>query len=426
MPYKQFVFKEYDWDVNQKTLSLHYSYDDALHFTETYRFDFEFIADINQKALHKAFQLLSLVAGVSYYKAYLPPEISAKSANIDDSVKTFLEKTYQNGLGEFFYVNNLDACTVINFPINLVEETRTDIANNEGLLIGLGGGKDSLVSVEFLRDQPKVATWSLNHRTQLEPLVERVGLPHFWVERKWDTQLLELNKLDAYNGHIPISAIFACVGVVVAILSGYRDVVVSNESSANEPTLQYQGVDINHQYSKSMTFEQDFQTILAHLLGRSIRYYSFLRPLTEVHIAKLFAGNGFDRYQDVFSSCNRAFTHDNRRLFWDGSCPKCAFVFLALTPFVERAKLERLFSGKNLLLDPKLEPIYRQLLGIEGHKPLECIGEVKESRAAMQIAQDKYPELKKYIFELPTEYNYQSLSPHAMPQEIYNVLLSKL
>jgi hypothetical protein len=246
------------------------------------------------------------------------------------------------------------------------------------------------------------------------------------VEREWDRALLEHNKQGAYNGHVPFSAILACLGTVVAILSGYRDFVVSNENSSNEPTLSYQGVPINHQYSKSIEFEQDYQEHLARCFGEGLRYYSFLRPLSELRIAELFAKVGFDKYKDVFSSCNRAFTHDSHRMFWCGECPKCAFVFLALTPFVERSNLENLFHGKNLLLDPALEPMYRRLLGIEGDKPLDCVGEIKETRSAMRLAQAIYPELAKYQFDIPETYNYKTLAPHSMPGEIYKVLLEAL
>lgn len=424
--YQQFTFEGCTFDTAQKTLALHYGIGEALHFTETYRFDFDFAQDFDEQALERACELLFLVAGVSYYKTYLPPEIAIKNIKFDSLVAEFLSKTYRKGLGEFFYVNRLDPNTPIIFPAN--SQTAEPLARkqNEGLLVGIGGGKDSLVSAEFLRGQPKVATWSLNHRSQLEPLVQRIGLPHFYVEREWDKQLLELNKQDAYNGHVPISAIFACVGTIVAILTGYRDNIVSNESSASEPNLRYQGADINHQYSKSLEFEQDFQGVLSHLLGENVRYYSFLRPLTEVYIAELFAKHGFEKYHGVFSSCNRAFTHDSNHLFWDGTCPKCAFVFLALTPFVERAKLEALFGGKNLLLDPELETTYRQILGIEGSKPLECVGEVKESRAAMRLAQKQYSELAKYHFDLLTDYDYRSLSEHQIPPEVFTVLSSAL
>jgi hypothetical protein len=426
MKYQNFIFKSWGFDEASKMLSLNYSFDDQLDLTETYKFDFELKPNYDKNLFNKACQSLFLMAGVSYYKAYLPPTILLGSIQLGHEEAEFFSKTYQRGLGEFFYVNKLDPQTVINFPDSATANAPVESKLDPGLLIGIGGGKDSLVSVELLRNQPRVATWSVGHRSQLEPLINKIGLTHFWVERTWDRKLLELNQQDALNGHIPISAILACVGEVVAVLTNYSDVVVSNESSASEPNLEYQGAKINHQYSKSLEFEKDFQAYLSHTAGSAVKYYSFLRPISEVHIASLFAKVGFEKYKTVFSSCNRAFTHDSDHIFWCGKCPKCAFTFLALTPFIARQNLESLWGGKNLLLDPSLENTYKNLLGIEGDKPLDCVGEVKESRAAMRLAQNQYPELSKYKFEIPEDYDYKALSEHAMPAELYQILTSQL
>jgi hypothetical protein len=424
--YQTFNFDSYDFDSSSGTLDLHYSLDNSLQFTEIYRFTPPF-THYDPAVLDRALQALFFMAGVSYYKTYVPPTITIHKGELDANQAAFFSKTYQRGLGEFWYVNKLDPTTPVHFPATATEAVQPLAYNSSGQLIAVGGGKDSLVSIELLRKSASpVSTWSLNHRPQLTPLVDRVGTEHIWIERAWDTQLLDLNKQDALNGHVPISAIFACVGTVAAILYDKRDIVMSNEQSANEPTLHYQGVAINHQYSKSSEFEQDFQAYLTHNFGaEGPRYYSFLRPLSELYIAELFAGLGFEKYKGVFSSCNRAFTHASDQLFWCGECPKCAFVFLVLTPFVERGALEALWGGKNLLLDPSLEATYRQLLGIEGDKPLECVGEVKESRAAMDLAKKIYPaELAKYRYELPESYDYQAFGAHHMPPEIYAILQS--
>ena len=180
--------------------------------------------------------------------------------------------------------------------------------------------------------------------------------------------------------------------------------MVSNEQSANEPTLVYYGVAINHQHSKSQEFERGYQALLQHSFGDSLRYYSLLRPLSELRIAELFAPH-FDTYRDVFSSCNTAFRHGN-----------------VFTPFVDRRRLEALFSGKNLLLDPALRTTYKQLLGIEGDKPLDCVGEVRESRVAMQLAQEQYPELGMYEFELDEMYNFRAVMSHEIPGEIWEII----
>ena len=418
--YQQFIFDSYNFDASDGTLELHYAIDDAYHFTERYKFDFTFVT-YDAPALERAIQSLFFMAGVSYYKTFIPPEIVIRQGEMDADMAAFFSKTYQRGLGEFWYVNHLDPRTPVTFPVTT--ENNVPVAHNtgDGQLVAVGGGKDSLVAIELLRkENSQITTWSLDHIAQLKPLVERIGLPHSWVEREWDRQLIDITKQGAYNGHVPISAIFGCVGAIVAILAGKRDVVVGNEQSANEPTLHYQGVAINHQYSKSQEFEEDYQHYLAHTLGDSVRYYSLLRPFSELRIGELFAKLGFDKYKDVFSSCNRAYVHSSDHMSWCGTCPKCAFVFMALTPSVSREQLEHLWGGKNLLLDPELRTMYRQLLGIEGDKPLECIGEIKESRAAMRMAQEQYPELREaYQFELPEDYDYRKLGPHSMPADVY-------
>lgn len=417
--FTNFVFSGYHFDNDAKTLTLRYAFDDQLQFSETYRFDFPFVT-YDLAVLNQAIQNLFFMAGVSYYKAYPSEHIRIDHGRLDKSGVAFFSEVYQKGLGEYFYINKLDPNTEIPFIANAPDISPRRTQNNTGTIVGLGGGKDSLLSAELLRGQPRIATWSLDHREQMEPLVKRVGLPHLWVERVIDPLLLELNNQDALNGHVPLSAILSCVGTIVCILAGYRDNIVSNEYSTNEPTLSYDGVDINHQYSKSSAYEEAYQQYLAHCFGDNLRYYSFLRPLSEVHIAKLFAEQAFAKYKDVFSSCNRAYVHSSTSMSWCGVCSKCAFVFLALTPFVDRVELEKLWR-KNLLLDPTLVTTYENILGISGEKPLDCVGEIKESRTAMLMAQAQYPGLA-YEFDVPTDYDYLALAPHAMPEEMFAIL----
>src|SRR5580700_8410439 len=115
--YAQFIFKRYEFDKNSGRLQLYYGYDEALECCESYHFDFDFI-DYDAAALERALQLLFFMAGVSYYKLYLAPEIVVSAGQIDESLATFLGKTYNRGLGEFFYINKLDPKSVITFPVN--------------------------------------------------------------------------------------------------------------------------------------------------------------------------------------------------------------------------------------------------------------------------------------------------------------------
>ncbi|MBW3569352.1 hypothetical protein KY385_04445 [Candidatus Parcubacteria bacterium] len=413
----QFIFKNYSFDLKSKTARFVYSFDDGQEFSESYLFDFEF-ADFNPEALDRALQLLFFIAGVSYYKAYLPPKIVVQKGKITNEIANFLQRTYKKGLGELLYKNNLAPDLDINFPVNVDVLPAVKINQSQGILVSIGGGKDSLLSYELLKSADKLATWSLGHKQQLSPLVNTIGSKHLWVKRQIDPKIIKLKEdRRIYTGHIPISAIFACVGSVVAILSGYRDSVVSNEQSANESTLNFKNHEINHQYSKTSEFERNFQKILANQFGDSIRYYSLIRPLREIAVVREFALKYFDKYAGVFSSCNRAFTQNAGKIFWCGRCPKCAGVYLLMAPFIDADKLASVFSS-NLLLEPQLELIYRQLLGIQGDKPFECVGEIAENRWAMSRMKSHYPNLAKYKYQEASDEKVWNLSEHNIPADV--------
>jgi hypothetical protein len=107
-----------------------------------------------------------------------------------------------------------------------------------------------------------------------------------------------------------------------------------------------------------------------------------LRPLSELAVARQFARS--EHYDAWFSSCNRNFHLLGERPAqrWCGVCPKCHFVFLALAPFVSKPRLVGIV-GRNLLDDEAQTGGYDALLEYQDHKPFECVGEGRESRAAM-------------------------------------------
>jgi hypothetical protein len=423
---KEFIFKGYFFDQDNKELSLNYSIDSSINFTEKFVFNFDYKENIDLKALEKAFQGLFFMAGVSYFKTYLPTNIIIEAGQLSQDDSDFFSRTYTKGLGEFFLVNRISPLPQISFPIDAttIQEINLDNYFEKGYLIGLGGGKDSIVTAELLRETDKAYTWSLNHGAKLAPLVRDVGLPHFQVSRSIDPKLIELNENGALNGHVPISAIIAFTGLIVSLLTGISDVVVSNENAANEANTIYEGMEINHQYSKSLDFEIDFQKYIKRNFGTKTSYYSSLRPYSELIISKYFSSL-FNKYKYTFSSCNRAFTSESKNIYWCGECPKCCFTFLILSPYVESQKLEELW-GKNLLLDTSLEKTYMELLGISGIKPLDCVGEIAETRYAMELAQEKYIELSgKYTFEV-NNFSINQMFSHSMPKDVLEITKSSL
>lgn len=380
---RHFRFVRADYADGQAQLV--YAFDGGVELVERVIFPgAPVIAPARRAAFDAALKLLHLVAGVSYYKAGVPEAIVVDVGPLDDATADLLDELYFHGLGEFAYHNKLDLAGRIRFPRGAsASAPAVAIGLPPRSLVPIGGGKDSLVSVELLKTQREDATVAW---VGLSPLiaacVERTGLPALNVERRLAPELFEYNKLGAWNGHIPVTAINSAILALAAVLYGYDAVVFSNERSASSATLEYAGQAVNHQWSKGWEFERRFAAYLRSHVAADLAYCSLLRPLSELAVTKLFARQ--TRYDDVFSSCNRNFKILGPKPAdrWCGQCPKCHFVFLALAPFVTKPRLLSIF-GRNLLDDETQTAGFDALMEFREHKPFECVGEGRESRAAM-------------------------------------------
>jgi hypothetical protein len=209
--------------------------------------------------------------------------------------------------------------------------------------------------------------------------------------------LIELNKQGFLNGHTPFSALLAFSSLLAGKLANVGSIALSNESSANEATVQ--GTSINHQYSKSFAFEKDFRDYVASFISDDFDYFSFLRPISELQIAKIFSKS--PQYFTTFRSCNVG----SKTNVWCGSCAKCLFTFIILAPFAGIETTEKIFE-KNLLDDSSLRPIFDELTGRTSTKPFECVGTVEEVNVALAEIVKNYgnrelPVLLQYFRSLP-------------------------
>jgi len=336
-------------------------------------------------AFEAALRLLHLIAGVSYYKAGVPERIVVEGEALDAATGEFLNEVYLHGLAEFAYQNKLDLRGRISFPRVGAAPAGppTELRLPRAALIPIGGGKDSLVSVEMLKGlgEPATAVW-IGDSALIAACAERTGLPTLNLKRKLAPELFEYNQLGAWNGHIPVTAINSAILLCAAILYGYDAIAFSNERSASEATLEYDGQQVNHQWSKGIDFERRLRAHVHTHIAAGLDYFSLLRPWSELAVTRAFAQS--TQYDNVFSSCNRNFRIRGERPAdrWCGQCPKCHFVFLALAPFVAKPRLLKIF-GRNLLDDATQAAGYDALLEYREHKPFECVGEGRESRAAM-------------------------------------------
>lgn len=381
-----FHFVRAEYDAATASATLVYRFQDGPELVETVRFANAAlaIAPGREAAFAAALRLLHLIAGISYYKTAVPEHIVVAGAPLDAAFAAMLDAIYLHGLGEFAHRNGLDLRGRIRFPHDTHEPV---IAARLGLprrtLVPIGGGKDSLVTVELLRaaNEPMTTTW-VGRSPLIAACVERSGLPALNIDRQISPLLFEMNRNGAWNGHIPVTAINSAILVCAAILHGFDAIAFSNERSASSANLVHDGFAVNHQWSKGIDFERMFRDHVAHRVAADLDYFSALRPLSELAVTRLFAP--LSQYHDVFSSCNRNFRilGDKPAERWCGQCPKCHFVFLALSPFLPKTRLVAIF-GRNLLDDAALAADFDALLEVGAHKPFECVGEGRESRAAL-------------------------------------------
>ncbi|WP_395376663.1 hypothetical protein [Marinicella sp. W31] len=385
---KQFDFDDWSFDHHSGELRLNYQLEKYGKVTERYHFGAisgERFLGI-QVALKKAIQLLHWMAGVSYYKTGLAQDIVFTGELPNRSAASWLQQTWYHGLGELAYQHGISLADHIQVRSTDNQWHPEPIELQPRSLVAIGGGKDSLVSIELLKQHGEdISLFMVGQSEFIESVAATTDCSLLQVKRYLDPRLGEINADDVFNGHVPITAINNCVAAIAALLHDYDAVVFSNEASANQPNVITEaGEQINHQYSKSFAYEQQWQKLIHDYITPDLKVFSLLRPFSELAIVRYFSQ--LSEYFPVFSSCNRNFHlagSQNQHGHWCGQCPKCHFVFLILAPFVDQKTVLAIFKN-NFLDDVSNEQSFRELLGLSGIKPFECVGEIHESRLALQ------------------------------------------
>ena len=418
--YPRFLYKGYETEEDSQSLKITYQFEipglssfaPAWIFPKRQGDERRWCED---RQVREMIFSLGMVELVSYWKTACPPMVQVECGYLGKEQIAWWKDLYFNGLGEFFYVNKIEEASPEDFmEIRCENGSGKDSGKGAGngagngknglepagssamplsaaavvpsaddVLVPIGGGKDSVVTLELLRRAGKKITgYIINPRGATIHTAEKAALDGEHVicaKRTLDPNMLELNRQGYLNGHTPFSALVAFSSILAARLWGLSMIALSNESSANESTVQ--GSTVNHQYSKSFKFEQDFHWYQTHYLEGSAGYFSLLRPLSEFQIARYFAGQ--KKYHSVFRSCNAGSKTDS----WCGHCPKCLFVYLILSPFLSQNELEEIF-GRNMLSDVDMKETLDQLIGIQEEKPFECVGSRDEINTAICLTID--------------------------------------
>ena len=395
--YHFFRFQRYDYTLENEQLSVKYyfSLDDKYFFTPSFDipkrkfYDFN---NLNNSQLDVILFNIGMIELISYWKLACPKRVYIQPFKLDDNQIRWWKKLYFNGLGEFFYLNGIKENVNDFMEIINESEKSCDIINiqlQESALVPVGGGKDSVVTLELLKNKMPIIPLIINPRGATTECVTTAGFSEEQVaviKRTLDPTMLKMNNEGFLNGHTPFSAMLAFYTLLIGFLTNSKYIALSNESSANEPTVP--DTEVNHQYSKSIAFENDFRNYVNEYISSDIQYFSFLRPINELQIASLFAKN--KDYYKVFKSCNVGSKTDS----WCGKCPKCLFTYIIMSPFISEEELKDIF-GKNLLNDNDLLPILKQLKGETEVKPFECVGTIEEVNACIEFSQKAKDERQK-------------------------------
>lgn len=397
--YDTFIYRSFKVFKTDKDLVISYLFEtvNLCKFEPTIEIPLSCIKkeDINEQFINYLAFNIGLVELLSYVKATCSKNIIIEAGYIDDEAVKWFKKLYYNGLGEFLYLNKIQVSEEDLFNI-IVKASPIDFITTDyhgyGNLIPVGGGKDSNVTMELLKKYQNTP-FVINPKNVHEECIMAAGYKNpTYVKRILDKNILKLNKEGFLNGHTPFSAIVAFISFLVAYLQNKKYIVLSNESSANESTII--GTTINHQYSKSYTFESDFNFYAAKYFKIDIKYFSLLRMLNESQISLLFSK--YKKYHKVFKSCNVG--SKNIPWVWCGECPKCLFVYSILSPYLEKEELYSIFN-KDLFDDKSLLNTFLELLGYANRKPFECVGTYEEVRDAVSRTILNYKGPLPYLLE---------------------------
>ncbi len=400
--YPTFVYKDYSYKISENNLEIFFVFEVPPDITFHPRIIIHNISQhrfrkIKKEVLDNLVFHLGLMESLSYWKAACSPYLEIQTEKVTRNQIIWFKEFLLEGMGQFFYENKIKWQKPDFLKVVCTKSGKSSLAlfarkSKGGILIPVGGGKDSAVTLELLkRSEMDITCFSLNPTKNAQDIMNVFGCNNpIIVDRKIDTKLLELNRNGFLNGHTPFSAYLAFLTILIAALFDKKFIALSNERSSNESSLKYLGREINHQYSKSFEFEKKFSNYSQHYLAKNIRYFSFLRPLYELQVAKIFSR--YEKYFSAFMSCNEAYKTASGTKTpaakWCTRCSKCLFVFAILYPFIDKETMVKIF-GKNLFEEKELLNLMKKLIGIKRNKPLECVGTRKESLVAFYLSWKK-------------------------------------
>ncbi|HSV87199.1 MAG TPA: hypothetical protein VLH61_01000, partial [Bacteroidales bacterium] len=154
-----FVYENYtvNFSSTELTLGFVFRVEEKYIFNPTLRFPLHiFRKDITAKSLEIFAFHIGMVEMISYWKAFCSPKILVKPGRLNSAQERWWKKLFIHGLGEFFYTNRIEIQGDGLFEFYYSESAPIIEKSNpahltEGLIVPVGGGKDSVVTLELFK-----------------------------------------------------------------------------------------------------------------------------------------------------------------------------------------------------------------------------------------------------------------------------------
>jgi hypothetical protein len=427
-----FTFGSYKVDTTTSTINFTYHVELRNGKVKTYT-DQLFLENVTQDlwekvpsaVLEPTLQALLLMLGINYWAVFPTRNIRIEGFTLTHEQAHFWDMLYLRGLGEYFYNMKMDFRDLIAFPFDAsatapmpVRLEHAGAQPGRALLLN-GAGKDSVLSAEMLKASGVPFDFFAFSPTRAhEHIGALVGAKTIKAYRRRDRRINFVMALYGISAAYPSVSTFTFIAVLLSELLGYNSIIFSNERSADFGNLTYLGLEVNHQWCKSSEAEKLTNDYIQTFITKDISTSSLLREYSELEIVRRFVR--YPQYLHYVTSCNCYFGYSRfeqlflRTPYWCKECPKCVFLFACFAAFLPKKEVVDIFGG-DLYAERHLLPLIRRILGIEGFKPLDCVGEPEEMILAMHYAalRKEYagkPAMRLFERHFPSGYDFHEIA----------------
>lgn len=351
----------------------------------------------NKKLLDKIYAYVAVCETFKYCSLFpVNIDFSIISAHINNETLKFFLHVFQNAYAQCKYENDIGNEYKPNFICrNLSDDNGATAFNptskdNETILVGNGGGKDSFLAMKLLEKtnvsystyqwtrteygrsqyQHELCSNLLRHTSPIK--THKVSVFDDFTESPF-IKLYYPNFKGAFTLGIP-ECIFEALPIM--LFNKYSSLCFANEKSSDTGNLYWEKTqsEVNHQWVKSLDAEIFFQSFINKHLISDFKFFSILKPIYDYRIF-----SHISHYPEFIKNSHSC----NIDKPWCKKCAKCAYVWLGYLAHFEKSLVDKIF-GMNPFDDDDLIVHYKNMTGIAGHRSFECIGNVEECQLFMK------------------------------------------